>query len=292
MENFLTFIAVSLRIISNPFGNVFQKKLISAGRHPLFINFISYALLIVPCAWIAAPVSLGQLPVQFWVNSLLAGVFGGIGNGLLIKALEKGDLSVLGPINSYKAVIGVLAALILLGEVPNIWGLTGIALIIWGSYFVLNTTEDKFSWKLLKRSEIRYRIGAMVLTAVEAVFVKNMVLSSSIAVASLSWCVFGAVVSLSMTLIYRVNLYKELQRRPSADLLLFALLLACVGVMLFTTIYTFDHMPVGYALSLFQLSTIGSVLLGRQFFQEKNIKKELLGAVIMVVGSVFIILFK
>jgi drug/metabolite transporter (DMT)-like permease len=292
MENFLTLTAVLLRIISNPFGNVFQKKLISAGRHPLFINFLSYALLIIPCGFIAAPVYLPQLPLQFWVNSLLAGIFGGVGNGLLIKALEKGDLSVLGPVNSYKSVIGALAALIILREAPNIWGLTGIGLIIWGSYFVLNTTDDKFSLKLLKRKEIQYRIGAMVLTAIEAVFVKNMVLSSTIAVASLSWCVFGAVVSLLMLLLFRVNVRNELTRVASGEIIMFAFLLTCVGVMLFTTIYTFDHMPVGYALSLFQLSTIGSVLLGRQFFNEKNIREKLLGAAIMVVGSVFIILFK
>jgi drug/metabolite transporter (DMT)-like permease len=60
--------------------------------------------------------------------------------------------------------------------------------------------------------------------------------------------------------------------------------------MQLTTLYVFDHMPVGYALALFQLSTIVSVLLGHRIFQEKDIRKKLLGAAIMMIGSVVIIL--
>jgi drug/metabolite transporter (DMT)-like permease len=60
--------------------------------------------------------------------------------------------------------------------------------------------------------------------------------------------------------------------------------------MQFTTNYAFGHMPVGYALSLFQLSTIVSVLLGYRLFQEQNIQKRLIGSLIMIAGSVVIIL--
>ena len=72
----------------------------------------------------------------------------------------------------------------------------------------------------------------------------------------------------------------------------YALLVICVGTMQLTTNYTFDHMPVGYALSLFQLSTIASVLLGHRIFKEKDILKKLIVNTIMVIGSVIIILFK
>jgi len=70
------------------------------------------------------------------------------------------------------------------------------------------------------------------------------------------------------------------------------LLVICIGTMQYTTTYTFDHMPVGYALSLFQLSIIVSVLLGYQVFKEQDIRKKLLGSVIMIAGSVIIILLK
>ena len=62
--------------------------------------------------------------------------------------------------------------------------------------------------------------------------------------------------------------------------------------MQFTTNYAFKHMAVGYALSLFQLSVIISVLLGHRIFKEQDIRKKLAGSAIMVIGSVLIILFK
>ena len=47
---------------------------------------------------------------------------------------------------------------------------------------------------------------------------------------------------------------------------------------------------VGYALALFQLSTLVSIILGYRIFKEQNIKKKLLGAIIMVIGFGVIIL--
>ncbi|EXY30067.1 putative membrane protein, partial [Bacteroides fragilis str. 3397 T10] len=41
---------------------------------------------------------------------------------------------------------------------------------------------------------------------------------------------------------------------------------------------------------LFQLSTIVSIFLGYRIFKEQNIKKKLIGAIIMVIGSGVIIL--
>lgn len=60
----------------------------------------------------------------------------------------------------------------------------------------------------------------------------------------------------------------------------------------YTTNYVFDHMEVGLALALFQLSTIVSIFLGYRIFKEENITKKLIGSVIMVAGSVMIILLK
>lgn len=72
----------------------------------------------------------------------------------------------------------------------------------------------------------------------------------------------------------------------------FLLLVISIGIMQYTTNYTFDHLPVGYALSLFQLSIIVSVLLGHKIFKEQDIRKKLIGSMIMIIGSVLIILLK
>ena len=292
IETLLTTGAVLLRILSNPFANVFQKQLTAKKNHPLLVNFLTYLLLSFFCIFIALNVRWQELPKQFWLYSVLAGIVGALGNGFLVKALQKGDLSVLGPINSYKSVVGIIVGIFLLKEIPNFWGILGIALIISGSYFVLDTTEERFSWAILKKSEIQFRIWAMILTAIEAVFIKKIILVSSPTLAFVSWCLFGATFSFLLLFVYRLDFKKELKKVDQSDLGKYALLVVCVGTMQFTTNYTFDHMPVGYALSLFQLSTIVSVLLGHQIFKELGIRKKLIGTAIMIVGSIVIILLK
>ena len=288
----LTTIAVLLRIISNPLANVFQKQLTAKGNHPLLVNFLTYLLLSFLCIFMAVAVHWQIATPQFWLYSFLAGIAGALGNGFLVKALQKGDLSVLGPINAYKSVVGVISGIFLLGEIPNAWGILGIALIVYGSYFVLDTTEEGFSWSLLKKSEIQYRIWAMILTAVEAVFIKKIILASSTTLAFFSWCWFGALFSLILLVANRLNLKKEISKVNSVDLKKYVFLIACIGTMQFTTNYTFAHMEVGYALSLFQLSTIVSVLLGYRIFNEQEVRKKLIGSIIMIAGSIVIILLK
>jgi drug/metabolite transporter (DMT)-like permease len=285
----LTTIAVILRILSNPLGNVFQKQLTVKGLQPLVVNFLTYLGLGLLCLVGAFQVPWSQLPLRFWLFSVLGGICGALGNGFLVRALQLGDLSVLGPVNAYKSIVGIVAGIFLLGELPNAWGLVGMALIIWGSYFVLDTTEDKFSWSLFKRKEIQYRLWAMVLTAIEAVFEKKVILASSVTIAFISWCWFGALFSYFLC---RRDLKLGLKQIRSGQLYTYFYLIACIGIMQLTTNYVFAHMPVGYALALFQLSVIVSVLLGHRIFKEQDIRKRLAGSVIMIVGSVVIILLQ
>ena len=291
-EAFLVSIAVLLRIFSNPLGNVFQKQLTTKGIHPLFVNFLTYFLLSIVCLFIAVFINWPVLPRQFWIYSVLGGIAGALGNGFIVKALQYGELSVLGPINSYKPVVGIVGGIILLGEVPDLWGLLGIALIIFGSYFVLDTTNERFTLALLRKSEIQYRMWAMILTAIEAVFLKKVILASSTTISFISWCCFGAVFSLVLLFVYQPEIEKEAKKIGNSDIGKFAFLIVCVGTMQFMTNYTFKHMAVGYALSLFQLSTIVSVLLGYKFFKEQDIGRKLIGSAIMIIGSVVIILLK
>lgn len=92
-------IAIAMRVLSNPLANVFQKQLTSKGLHPLMVNFITYFLLSLFCVTLAFFTRIPSLGKDFWVYSILVGVFGAVGNGFLVKALQMGDLSVLGPIN-------------------------------------------------------------------------------------------------------------------------------------------------------------------------------------------------
>jgi uncharacterized membrane protein len=179
LESLFIIGAVLFRILSNPLGNVFQKQLTGVGYQPLVVNFLTYLILAFVYCLIALRFDWTLLPTSFGIYSILGGIAGAVGNGFLVKALEKGDLSVLGPINSYKAIVGILVGIVLLHEVPGFYGVLGIDIIVYGSYFVLDTAEEKFSFALLKKPEIQFRILAMILTAIEAVFIKKVILLSS-----------------------------------------------------------------------------------------------------------------
>lgn len=287
-----TLLAVIIRILVNPFSNVLQKQITLKGQHPLFINLATYTLLAFISVFLIYDISIQSLDTEFWIYSIAGGITGALGNGFIVKALEKGDLSVLGPINAYKSIVGMLFAFIIIREVPNIWGLMGMGFIIVGSYFVLDTTEEKFSWQLFKTPAIQYRLAALVLTGIQAVLDKKVIEHSNLEIAFAGWSIFGAGFSFVFILFTTVSIQKEFKIVDRAILVKYFFLVLTVGLMLASTNYTLSHLPVGYALALFQLSILLSVVLGHRFFNELHLFKKLMGATIMVIGSALIILMK
>ena len=287
-----TLLAVMIRILINPLSNVLQKQITIKGQHPLFINLTTYAFLAFISIFLVFDISIQSLDTEFWIYSIAGGITGALGNGFIVKALEKGELSVLGPINAYKSIVGMLFAYLLIKEVPNVWGIAGMLFIIIGSYFVLDTTEEKFSWQLFKTPAIQYRLAALILTGIQAVLDKKVIEHSNLTIAFAGWSIFGAGFSFIFILFTKVSIQKEFKNIHRAILIKYFLLIITVGLMLASTNYTLSHMPVGYALALFQLSILLSVVLGHRFFNEMHLFKKLIGATIMVIGSALIILMK
>ena len=268
-------------------SNVYQKQLTGKGISPFFINFIMYLGLSILCIPFLTQINFTELSPQVWINAILGGLCGALGNSYLVKALESGDLSVLGPINAYKSVVAMLFGLILLKEIPTILGIFAVFLIIFGSYFIFDTQEEGFSIKLLKRKDIRYRIYALIFTAIEAVFIKNVILQSDITTSFLFWSFFGMVFTFGIVLLRK----QGSKCKERYVIKRYILIICLMGLMQYSTNFVFARMNVSYALALFQLSTILSVFLGWKFFNETQINKKLIGSIIMVIGGTLLILF-
>ncbi|MDD3237134.1 MAG: GRP family sugar transporter [Candidatus Gastranaerophilales bacterium] len=283
----LLYTSIILRILSNPVANVVQKKLVGTGRDVFRVNFFTYILLGF-CCLIYLPLFFNNnYSLKFWEYALIGGFFGAFGNAFLIKALKTGELSVLGPINSYKAVVGLIFGIILLGEIPKIYGLIGMFFVILGSYFVFDTLEEKFTWKIFLRKDVRYRLLALIFTGIEAIFIKKVIVLSSPLASFCVWCWFGALFSFLILFFKSNNVNRKIKPEDISKYILLAVLM---GLMQLSTNFVFERMNVGYALSLFQLSTLVSVFLGYRIFHEKEIKKKLVGASIMIFGAILIIL--
>jgi drug/metabolite transporter (DMT)-like permease len=286
----MLWLAVVARIISNPLSNVFQKLLTNRGVNPMFVIFAGHAGLSIVCApflayaWRAA--SAG-----FWFNIWLSAVLAVAGNILLVEALKRSDLSVLGPINAYKSVVSLIPGVILLNEIPGPWGLAGIILIVAGSYFVAEKTnagsgQNVFA-RFLSEPGIQLRLGALVLSAIEAVFLKRALLASSAYATFIFWSILGLVISLPVLAFARVS-FASIAANKST----YALLALTTGIMQLCTLLVMEHLPVSAALALFQTSALLSVFFGHAVFKEADIARRLAGSAIMVAGAALIILHR
>ena len=282
MQILLNIIAILFRIFSNSFSNVFQKKLTKSGEAATCINCINYILMSLISIPLLLLVNFSLITPEFWLYAIAGGITGAIGNCFMVLALKQGELSVLGPINSYKAIVGMIFGILLLHEYPNIYGVLGIGLIIIGSYFILESP------KALLRKDIQYRIYALIFTAIEAVFIKKVIILSSIASSFIISSFLGAIFSY---LIMRILENEKLHIPTKKNSIMYISTTLCFAIMTFTTAYVFKYMNVGYALSLFQLSIILNVILGYKLFNEKKLIKKLLGSLIILIGSAAILIF-
>lgn len=282
MQILYNFLAIIIRIITNSMSNVFQKKLSLEGENPVVVNFINYLILSIFSIPLIFLANIPITSINFIIYALLGGLTGAICNCFMVLALKRGELSVLGPINSYKAIIGLIFGMIILHEFPNIFGLIGIALIILGSYFILETP------KAFLKKDIQYRIYALIFSAIEAVFIKKVIILSSITTSFITSSFLGAVFSFIIMSIFSE---KDIKIPSKKHLIIYILTAICFGLMTFTTAYVFKYINVGYALSLFQLSIIINVILGYKLFNEKNLLKKLIGSLIILIGSATIMIY-
>ena len=287
-----TITAVILRILSNPLGNFFQKRLSMRGCHPFLINSAVFFLLGLVCVFPALSVNWRSFPQEFWGYSVLVGIFGAVGNAALVKALQSGELSVLGPMNAWKSIVGMIFAFFLLREIPTAAGLAGIGLIVLGSDLLFDVSEKKFSfWLLADESGIALRLLAMILAAVEAVFIKKVILFSDPTTALCVWCWFGSFFSALSVLILKIDLKKQAAGIGLRDARDGLLLVLCIGTMQWMTNEVFARLDIGVSLALFQLSAGVSILLGWRFFRERRPRRKLAAAAVMIAGSALILLY-
>jgi len=288
----LTALAVLIRIVANPLSNVFQKQLAQRSAEPLVTIVATHGLLTVLALAILAGMPVAALGPDFWGNILTAVVLAVGGYLFLWYALKSADLSVLGPINAYKAVLGLLLAVVLIGEVPSLWGLIGVALIVTGSYFVIDRVPGQGHGSAFRQFSrepgVQLRFAALICSATESVFLKRALLLSSPVTTFLIWTVLCFAIAAAAAVLLRKDVVTELTRlRTDWRTLLW--LAATTALMQLTTIVTFGKLQVGYSLALFQLSALVTVYLGHRYFQERNIRRRLFGSLVMVIGAMLIV---
>ncbi|MCQ2788821.1 MAG: DMT family transporter [bacterium] len=272
-----------LRIFSNPIANTFQKKL-ACKYSSLLINFYTYLFMSILCIVPASKINWSNFSFEFWSYVFIAGALCTLGTVCLIKALKNGELSILGPINSYKCVIGLISSFVLLKEIPTIYGFLGLIFIIAGSRINFDTTEEGFSIALFKRQDIQLRFVALILTGIEAAFLKKIIIMSSVQISFILWAFAGFIFSALFILLAK-DKFKIVEKK---DFKWIFVITICLTIMQYSTNIVFKYLDVGLSLALFQLSSLIAIFLGYKYFNEKDMFKKTIGTIIMLIGAALI----
>ena len=281
------------RLVLSLASNVYQKKLTEAGLPPFYIAFAIYVVLGLLSLPLIATVQVSNLGRPFWLNISLASLFDVSGWMFLVLSLSKTDLSVFGPLNAYKVVFSLLLAVVFLHELPNAQGLIGVSVIILGSFLLTPSNQQTQLRKipaLLKDKGVQARFLSIALFSVGTIFLKNAAIFGSPLSALIFWSLIGlplAMLSNHLLLPHSMRTYLNKSKAHIPTIL-------SVGVMVFFmqyfTLVLLREMLIAYALALFQLGMVIQVLIGYRVFNEKDIGRKLLAAVVMMTGSVMVLL--
>ena len=280
------------RVIFSSFANVFQKKLTHQGLHPFFIVMASYLVLTLICLPLLPLLSVAELSQTFWINIFFAALLDMAGTLFLVMSLSKTDLSIFGPLNAYKVIISMFLAMIFIGEMPNLQGFIGVAVIVLGSYFLFPTKQHANANRLLHLvldRGVQYRFLSILLFSIGTLPLKNAVVAGDALSTTLFWCLIGFPLAILAHTLFLKDNFKQDYQKSKQKLSQFIYLGSLMFLMQYMTMIVFSQLLIAYSLALFQLNMVLQVFLGWRIFNEQHIKQRLAACVVMVIGSLLVL---
>ncbi|OHD13658.1 MAG: hypothetical protein A2086_01055 [Spirochaetes bacterium GWD1_27_9] len=282
-----------LRIFSGTLVNVFQKKITLKGANSLFIVTLTYLFLTIVMLPMLFFMPLKNINSNFWITIIITAVLDAIGNIFLVKSLKLTELSIFGILNSFKPVIATILAIFMLKEMPNLFGIIGISIIIIGSLILTYKKKiNKDNFNLEKVKGIIYRFAGIFFSASGAVYIKKAIAYSTPEISLFFWALFGLpFLTIPLILFFNKSIKINFEILKKQKINYFAIFVL-YSLMQYFTILVFKRNFVGYSLAIFQLSSIISIIFGYKFFNEKNIIIKLISAFIMIGGALLILYSK
>ncbi len=248
--------------------------------------FWSLPLLICGCLLVKIPI----LDQTFWWTFLLSLPINWLAYILYIYSLKLSPLSLTVPFLAFTPVFMLFTGIIVLNEKVNAWGITGILLIVGGSYLLnFSGFKEGFSRPFKKLWQEK---GSMLMLTVAIIFAfaavvakKSMIHSSPLFFTFFFFLIFNLTLLTGIFLFSRTS-FKILSQNANKGLLLGSLLtihVSCHGLAIMLT-------TAVYMVAVKRSSILFTVILGWLIFKEKNIIKRGLGVSLMFSGVLLITL--
>ena len=243
--------------------------------------FILLLLLFIPTPKIEA---------GFWLALIALLPFEILAWGLYIKALKSNQISLVLPFLSFTPAFLVVISFLMLGEIPSLMGLFGIALVVAGAYILnlknLNGNLFEPFRTILREKGSLYMLIVAFLFSITSSLSKILVQKSSPLFSSAAYLATMALSFLAISFFASKKNIGQLKTGFKGLLpvgIFYALMVIFHNLAITLTI-------VPYMMSIKRTSSIFSVLYGHFWFKDENIKMRGFGALIMLLGAVLIIL--
>lgn len=252
----------------------------------VFPLFYSLPLIIISFLFVSVP----PLDRVFYITFLISLPLNAVPFFMYIKAIKISPLSLTVPYLAFTPVFMIATGFLMLKEIPDTWGIAGIAAVCIGSY-VLNIDLQNRSFIDPLKAVFRETGSWMMLIvsfifSISAVLGKLAILHSSVLFFQMS---FFAVLNLLIIIIFlvfgKIRL-KTFVEQPVKGMV--------AGVLLYCHIffhgYGISMTKAAYMMSVKRLSIVFGVIFGGLVFYEENFLMRFLGAMLMFSGAVVILL--
>jgi len=267
-------------------------KKISKDFTPVTQCFISFLFTLPFSFLIILLLGIPHVKNEFYIFTFCSAVFDTFAFLLTFRAFKTEDISLLAPISSFVPVFSLFFGILFLNETPTLHKLFGILLVVIGTY-LLNLSDKKRGilqpiLSLFASRGLVYFLIANILWSITPIFQKNAINATAPLTpmyASFVGFVFITIIIGTIGVFRKEQLFKNVAKH--FPILTFQGLSG--GIAQFAAYSAFALAPVSYVLSLFNFSTLVTIGIGAVFLKEQKTKDRLIGGIVMVAGSLFII---
>jgi|WetSurMetagenome_2_1015567.scaffolds.fasta_scaffold32582_4 drug/metabolite transporter (DMT)-like permease len=270
-------------------------------------GFLVASLLLLAIAFFRGIPQLGPDFLPAVVSTCAINV---LGTTLAFRALKSTDLSLAVPMLSFTPLFLLVTAALMLGEIPSVIGITGILVIVTGSY-ILNTAAEHTSLfdpfrAMITHPGILNMLFVSFLYAIAIGFDKMVVLNSDIVFGSgIVFFILGTAFLIIFVITWaivsrrnpvspgpepvppRVSPFLHARDLLGAGIAIGTLL--TIEAIVINTAYLGQIVP--YVSAIKRMSILFTVVYGTLVFREQEVLRRITGASLMVLGVVLILLF-
>ena len=242
---------------------------------------------LLPLLFFTKEIVLGS---GFWIALLAGGTLNLITTVLYMKAIKASDLSVTVPMLTFTPLFLLITSPIIVGEFPPLLGISGILLIVFGSYLL--HLKEKQKGILAPFKAIITEKGPRLMLVVAFVFSitanidKVGIQSSSVVLWAVAIHIFTIITMVPLVWVTSRSCIHQLGKHRNV-----LIPLGFINALkYFFQLAALQFTLVAYVISIKRTSAILCVIFGALIFKETGIKERLTGSVIMVLGVLLITL--